>query len=100
MAMSDTGEHKKRRRTVSRSTTRLTAPQAEVEPPANCTDHAKQGGIIRAGAVESHVSSRLNEIEDKAMAVDPTKIVVSIVIIALIFIAVITWFIAVTPTKQ
>lgn len=98
--MSETDDHKERRRAVSRSTARLTPHQAEMVKHSIPADHAKQGGIIRDSAMEAPLSSRLNEIEDKAMAVEPTKVVISIVIFAVIFIAVITWLIAVMPPKQ
>lgn len=97
--MSETGEHKERRRAVSRATARLTVPQSEAAENTGTIYHAKQGGVIRGGAVESHLSSRLNEIEDRATAVEPTKIVIAIVVVSLIFIAIVTWLIASMPAK-
>lgn len=91
---------KMRRRAVSLSMARLTTPKTEPSPTIDTREHAKQGGILRDDITELNLPASLSNIEDKAMAVDPTKIVLVIVVFALIFIALITWFIANEPPRQ
>lgn len=89
-------DKRKRRRAVSRSTARLTVPQTERVEAVDSSLHAKHGGIIRDDINQVNLS----DIEDKAIAVDPTKVVIVIAVFALIFIAIITWFIANEPPRQ
>jgi len=75
----------------------MEAPEIMESPDAN--EHAKQGGILRDEITLLDLPVRLSQLEDSSMTVDPTKIVLVIVIFALLFIGFITWLIATTPPK-
>lgn len=103
--MNGSKKRKRWRRAVSRSMARLTASQTEpmktpeiIDPP-EMNERAKQGGILRDEITLLDLPVRLSNIEDNSMTVDPTKIVLLIVIFALLFIGFITWLIATTPPK-
>jgi hypothetical protein len=67
-------------------------------PPAKRESPPKANGLMRPDTGDLTVPSDLND-EEKSRSVLPNKVVLVIALLALIFITVITWFVAHMPPK-
>ena len=67
-------------------------------PPAKRESPPKANGLMRPDTGALSVPSDLND-EDKSRSILPNTVVMVITLLALLFIAVITWFVAHMPPK-
>ena len=72
--------------------------EAKVRPATTSESTTKTGGVMRPDTGALRVPSDLND-EDRGSSILPNKVVLVIALLALLFIAIIAWFVAHMPAK-